>query len=519
MKKITLSIITLFLINLLNAQSHSAREVLPLQMTAVENSWQTAIIEVPLTHDGPFLTYYVRASEQVDDIQIRFSMDSETWGDWGEMKPEGHQEFEDNSWITEMGFLEEGELYFQISAAANYADLKIFFYNPGHTPEVDERLTAQPEGSRSCPCPQPEFLTRSQWCPAGDCYPHPNPSGTVPSHLIIHHSATSNTASDWAAVVRSFWDFHVNGNGWSDIGYNWLVDPNGVVYEGRGDNILGAHFCGTNGKTVGTCVIGNFTSELPTETAVSKLVELYAWKACDRNLDPLGSAYHSSSGMTLNRISGHRDGCSTSCPGDLFYPTIPSVRQQVADLIFGGCTGLGLHGSFSGDTEVTLNWNDNSDDELGFLLERGEGDSPTFVYYATANADATTYIDSDVLNDIIYTYRIRTFTATDTSEYSNEAVVDSTVPTENLHFNAQTVQLFPNPVSDVLQIKLDNSLSGNVKIELLSPVAKKIQQVYSFEKYTTEASFEFNVDNMPAGIYLLRISQGGYSGVFKVVIQ
>lgn len=524
MKKITLSIIALFLINILFAQNSTQREVLPLQMTLVGEYWQTQTMDVPLEHNGPFLTYYAKSSEQVADLSVRFSIDGTTWQAWQVMKPETHQEFEDDSWISEMAFLEKGEQYFQISAGAAYSNLSVHFYNPGHTKETDDRLTVQPENTdRSCPCPQPAFQTRSQWCPAGDCYPHPNPSGTVPTHLIIHHSATSNTASDWAAVVRSFWDFHVNGNGWSDIGYNWLIDPNGVVYEGRGDNILGAHFCGTNGGTVGTCVIGNFTDALPTETAVSKLVELYAWKACNRNLDPLGSGYHNSSGLTLNRISGHRDGCSTACPGDMFYPTIPTIRQRIFDHIVGGCDGLagatGLQGSLTGETEATLNWEDNSDEELGFLLERGQGSDPDFLLYATIDADITEYIDEDVQMSVLYTYRIRSYTATDTSSYSNEAVVSGAVATEDLFFNTKTVLLYPNPVSDKLQVKLDNQLSGSIEIEVLNPISKKIKQAFVIQKSTAEESFELDFNHLPAGIYLLRIGQKGHSGLFKVVVQ
>ena len=521
MKKFTLFIVALFFLQTLTAQSHSQSATVSLQLTASETSLKTAILEVPLAHDGPFLTYYVRSSEQVSDILIRFSIDGESWENWQMMEPESHQTFDDGTWISEMAFLENKELYFQVSAIANYANLNIFFYNPGHTPEIDERLTVRPQGNRSCPCPQPDFLTRLQWCPAGDCYPHPNPSGTVPTHLIIHHSASSNSASDWAAVVRSFWDFHVNGNGWSDIGYNWLIDPNGIVYEGRGDNILGAHFCGTNGGTVGTCVIGNFTNALPTETAVDKLVDLYAWKACNRNLDPLGVGYHNSSEQTLNRISGHRDGCSTACPGDMFYPILPTVRARIAERILGACSGLagvtGLQGSFTGDTEITLNWDDNSDEELGFLIERKEAGD--FAYHATAAADMIEYIDNGVQLDVIYTYRMRTFTASDTSDYSNELVLDSTVGTADVHFNEQTVQLYPNPVRDVLQINLDNALSGLINIEIFNPVAKEVQQSYSFEKNTTKATFELTVEDIPSCIYLLRVSQDGYSGVFKIVVQ
>ncbi|MBK8668457.1 MAG: N-acetylmuramoyl-L-alanine amidase [Saprospiraceae bacterium] len=74
-------------------------------------------------------------------------------------------------------------------------------------------------------------------------------------------------------MVASIFDFHVNTNGWQDIGYNWLIDPNGVLYEGRGggENVRGAHMCGYNNNTLGVCVMGNFVSLIPSDTAIISL--------------------------------------------------------------------------------------------------------------------------------------------------------------------------------------------------------------------------------------------------------
>ena len=126
-------------------------------------------------------------------------------------------------------------------------------------------------------------------------------------------------------------------NGWNDIGYNWLIDPNGVIYQGRGDNVRGAHFCGNNTGTMGVCVMGDFTVVLPLPDAVSSLQDLLAWKICDADVTADGSTFHSSSGQTLNHISGHRQGCATACPGDTFFPTLPAVRDSVKWMIDNGC--------------------------------------------------------------------------------------------------------------------------------------------------------------------------------------
>jgi uncharacterized protein (TIGR03437 family) len=159
------------------------------------------------------------------------------------------------------------------------------------------------------------------------------------THLVVHHSAGGNQASNWAAVVRSIWVLHVNGNGWNDIGYNYLIDPNGVIYEGRagGDGVIGAHFSGVNTATMGVCMIGTYSTVPATEAAVQSLGRLLSWQAAKWKIDPSGQAVHAASGLTLNTISGHRDaGLSprasgaTECPGNALYGYLPEVRARVA---------------------------------------------------------------------------------------------------------------------------------------------------------------------------------------------
>ena len=524
MKKVTLVLISTFLITSLFAQIQSVREEISLQFSPAVNHFQTGILAIPLEQDGPFLSYYVKSGQQLSGLGIRFSVNGSEWGAWLPLNPESHMEFEDASWISELGFEETGARWFQVAAPVNYLAVTCYFFNPGHTGEVHQNHPPDPENSdRSCPCPMPVAQTRAQWCPSGTCYPHPDPSYTNVTHLIVHHSAGTNTASDWAAVVRSIWDFHVNGNGWSDIGYNWLIDPNGVVYEGRGNDILGAHFCGTNGGTAGTCVMGNFTDIQPTTDAINALIELYTWKSCDKGFSPVGTAFHPSSGFTLNRISGHRDGCATACPGDSFYPLLPEIRQQMFDHIVAGCSGLAgptsLEGMLTGTTEATLTWSDNTTGELGYLLERKGGDVPDFELFATSDPDVTEFIDNTVETSTVYTYRLRAFTETDTSAYSNEAVVSDNVSTYDPFINEQTITFFPNPVQETLSMRIDNNLTGRLYIEVLDILSKTMQLSFSVEKETARQEFKVGVSSLPRGIYLLKIQQEDHNGLFRIVVE
>ncbi len=181
-------------------------------------------------------------------------------------------------------------------------------------------------------CPQPDYCDRDCWAPGGVCPEDPTPVYTDVEFIIVHHSAANYPADqDYKAVVRSYWDYHVNTHGWDDIGYNWLVDPNGVIYEGRGKDIKGAHFSGANSNTMGVCIIGDYMTTTPTNNSIQKLEDLIAWEASRKDIDVLTTGYHSASGLTLYHISGHRDGpTTTDCPGDKLYALLPSIRREVS---------------------------------------------------------------------------------------------------------------------------------------------------------------------------------------------
>ena len=198
--------------------------------------------------------------------------------------------------------------------------------------------TSDITSQKSILCEQLDMCNRSCWCT--DCPIDNTPELTSPTHIIVHHSAGSNEPNlNYSEVVKYIWDLHVNTNGWDDIGYNWLIDPNGVLYEGRPDGYQGAHFSCINENTVGVCLLGDFTLISPANEAVNTLVNLVAFEATDHDIDVLNESYHETGEFNLANVAGHRDSsgsensCSdTACPGDTFYPMLDSVRIKVADL-------------------------------------------------------------------------------------------------------------------------------------------------------------------------------------------
>jgi uncharacterized protein with LGFP repeats len=162
---------------------------------------------------------------------------------------------------------------------------------------------------------------------------------------FVHHSATGNnyTCKQAPSVIRSIYRYHVNSMGWRDIGYNFLVDKCGKIYEGRAGgvskSVLGAHTLGFNSNSMGIAVLGTYGSKKPSSAAVKGIARLTAWKLGLNGMNPRGKTYLKSGGgnlyrkgknVRLNVISGHRDGFATSCPGKKLYSKLGTARSTAA---------------------------------------------------------------------------------------------------------------------------------------------------------------------------------------------
>ena len=192
-------------------------------------------------------------------------------------------------------------------------------------------------------CEKPALVTQEEWR-AGLPLPSYQRATTQVNHVIIHHSATSNSLTDYENVVRNIYLFHTRDREWSDIGYNFLVAPDGTLFEGRsaggqnvdGDNVRGAHFCGRNSGTMGVCLLGNYNSAVPTDTALATIVRVTSWKLDKEGLDPRATNSHPANN-NLEVIAGHRNGCATECPGENLYSRLASIRLSVEEQIMKNC--------------------------------------------------------------------------------------------------------------------------------------------------------------------------------------
>lgn len=208
----------------------------------------------------------------------------------------------------------------------------------------------------------PQYLSRAGWGADETLRFAPDGTESWPAEyfpvqtLTVHHTAGANDDPDPAATVRAIYYYDTVTQGWGDLGYHLLIDEAGTIYEGRWSGsdptpvfgealgadgrpqmVNGAHVVGYNAGNVGVVLLGDFTSRVPTAAARHSLTAALAALADVTGLDPLGTTDYvnpvNGATHTGSTISGHRDWRPTLCPGDLFYPQLAAVRQDVADLL------------------------------------------------------------------------------------------------------------------------------------------------------------------------------------------
>jgi hypothetical protein len=247
----------------------------------------------------------------------------------------------------------------------------------------------------------PPIITRTMW--GADELLRRNHPRYAPSIrlVIVHHTATSNayTPDQATAIVRGIDVYHVQTNGWDDIGYNFLIDRFGRVYEGRYGgmtrNVIGAHALGFNRGSVGIAVIGNFMTAKPASAAVQSLEKLIAWRLDLAHVDPTSTLTYLSGGserwragapVKLRAVSGHRDTGSTSCPGTYLYAQLPTIARVARSIglpkLFAPVVRGVIGGQvvFSGSLSAALAWTVVVTGPSGKIVAQGSGLGATIAW-------------------------------------------------------------------------------------------------------------------------------------------
>ena len=257
-------------------------------------------------------------------LRIRGADADGAWGEWKTVSPDA------DAPDRPTGFLllnDASKVQVEV-VAGDARNLTLRLIDTVHGPRKLE-VVKEAAGAIDGATASPEIQSRAQWG-ANEGLRKGSPSFASTSRFIVHHTDTANNDPNPAATVRAILAYHTQSNGWDDIGYNFLIDQQGRIYEGRyaggpvaGENaqrlgVIGAHAQGYNTGSIGISLLGNFTTASPTDAQMSSLNRLIAWKADRLNIDLTNA----------NNVVGHRDVNQTSCPGNVAESKLPQIRQD-----------------------------------------------------------------------------------------------------------------------------------------------------------------------------------------------
>ena len=226
------------------------------------------------------------------------------------------------------------------------SELTLVTVDPG-TSSADAALQPAPGATAHSAAAQPTIVSRAGWGADESirtCTPDVSPTIKVG---FVHHTDGSNSyaAADSASIVRGIYAYHVQGNGWCDVGYNFLVDRFGTRFEGRYGSltqpVIGAHTLAFNYNSFSVAAMGSFMTASPPAAMTASITQVLGWKLSLYGRDPRGTDTLTSAGgsgarwpagtaIRFNVVSGHRDAYATDCPGDTVYAQLPAMREAAA---------------------------------------------------------------------------------------------------------------------------------------------------------------------------------------------
>jgi hypothetical protein len=278
-----------------------------------------------------------------DVFQIR-TLTGATWGQWQTLDTEEA----DGPDLAEAAAATRGTSPYVVTGASKF-EVRSLTTDPtaptAATVEVVDPGTSnadnvqQAAGAASAVTTKPVINTRAAWG-ADESLRRAAPAYGQVQLGFVHHTDSSNnyTAAQVPAMIRGIYAYHVQSRGWNDIGYNFLIDRFGRAWEGRFGGmdkaVVGAQTLNFNSVSMGVSAIGNYDVARPPQVVTDAFKRLLAWKLSLAGLPATGTVV--ANGKPLQRISGHRDGFPTVCPGRYLYANLPQIRAGAAALMGAG---------------------------------------------------------------------------------------------------------------------------------------------------------------------------------------
>ncbi|GGI05939.1 S-layer homology domain-containing protein [Egicoccus halophilus] len=291
----------------------------------------------PIAAPIPFSMVGFRLPDGVDSVRVRTAGDDGNWDEWYELERIDEEDGPDagtaeaandrSQRYTDPVFVGEAtrfqvEIPGQELVGLDAGELEVaatVLDTDGLSGGPVARRAVTVDGPVAEAATAPRVVTRSQW--GARAYRGAPSFQDNVDLVVVHHTAGSNnyTKAQAAGIVRGIQSWHMDSNGWADIGYNVLVDRFGTIYEGREGGltrgVVGAHAAGYNSGSFGISVMGNFVSVDAPQAAYEALADTIAWKAALHGFDPQGTTNRTYRGARVRTVTGHRDVGTTSCPG------------------------------------------------------------------------------------------------------------------------------------------------------------------------------------------------------------
>ncbi|GEP36773.1 hypothetical protein NPS01_04360 [Nocardioides psychrotolerans] len=261
------------------------------------------------------------------------------------------------------------------------ADLRLAVIDPGQAedsaveaPAIDTRELDATELRAGAFTPKPVIYSRAQWGADERMRDGGSPSYFEVHAGFVHHTVNANdyTQAEVPGLLRSIYAYHTESRGWSDIGYNYLVDRFGRIWEGRAGGVdrpvVGAHTLGYNEYSFAMSAIGNFDTAQAPAVMVQAYGALFAWKLSLHGVDA-SSPSQVVGRSTFKAINGHRDADSTACPGRYLYAKIGRIRE-LATSAQRGWSGRELESDVASTPHPDLIVRSASD-KMGYVLPTG----------------------------------------------------------------------------------------------------------------------------------------------------
>lgn len=293
----------------------------------IDPTGQSAIYRSPF----PFMAAGLLWRGDLPSLQMRVRTDGEGWRAW--------QDVEVEDFTAASGEAASGLLVFEPAREAQIRLTPEVIRGPA--PQLRSLRVVLIDASAGPALPAelqieqlqaPRVISRAEWG-ADQRELHWAPSYVPVRKFSLHHTATADGGASPAAALRVIYHYHAISLEWGDIGYNYIVDRLGNIYEGRagGLNSVAAHSSGYNEGVDGIALLGTFRDRPPADPMIASVASLIAWRARAQGVDPQGSGVLGD--RRLPNVFGHRDVNSTDCPGDAAYALLPSIRQRAAALL------------------------------------------------------------------------------------------------------------------------------------------------------------------------------------------